>query len=243
MRRDAAAESRRLRTVKGDKRFFLPKMQVLAKPFKIFLGSRKEFRKDCDIACKAPSGWETTNTKNTDAAFQSIQHLEDAHQCGYPRAKEHLVAASASVKNQLGNKGELQTEALTCLKVLHDAISGSSTRRLPSSVTEEKTAEAARVRRRRIKIGEAFLAANVAKPPASTTFRPRRGVQTCRNGMTQQISHPLSRSSLQTRRREQVQLAACSTTFSPRTKKNRKHSDEPRRQDDKVGRHDTFVVG
>ena len=53
---DAAAESHRFRTMKGDERFLLPNMQVLAEPFKIFLSSRKEFRKDYDRAFKA-SGW------------------------------------------------------------------------------------------------------------------------------------------------------------------------------------------
>ena len=77
---DVAAESRRFRTIKGDKCFLLPKMQALAKPFKIFLSFQKEFRKDCDRAFKA-SDWETTNTKKTHAA---------SHQCGYPRAKAIL---------------------------------------------------------------------------------------------------------------------------------------------------------
>ena len=113
-------ESRRFRTMKGDKRFFLPKMQVLLMPLRIFLSSWEEFRKKYDRAFKA-TGWEPTNTKKADAAFESIQHLEDAHQCGYPRAKANLVAASVSVKNQLGkinswtqqNKmNELQTQAL-----------------------------------------------------------------------------------------------------------------------------------
>ena len=151
----------------------------MVKPFKIFLSSRKEFRKDYEIAFKA-TGWETTNTKKTEAAFESIQHLEDAHQCGCSRAKANLVAASASVKIQLGkitswtqqyNINELQTQALTCLKVLHDAIrvfdgTAASMQIIRSSETEEKIGEAARVRRRRIKIEEALLAAKVVKPLA-----------------------------------------------------------------------------
>ena len=52
---DAAAESCRLRTMKGDNLFFLPKMQVLAKPFKIFLSSRNEFRKDYERAFQGHS--------------------------------------------------------------------------------------------------------------------------------------------------------------------------------------------
>ena len=67
--------------MKGDKRFLLPKMQVQAEPFKTFWTSQKEFRKGYDFAFKA-TGWETTNTKKTDVLFESIQHLEDAHQCG-----------------------------------------------------------------------------------------------------------------------------------------------------------------
>ena len=156
----------------GWQAFSPPKSQVLAKPFKIFFSSWKEFRRDYDLALKA-SGWETTYTK------KSIQHLEDAHQCGYPPAKANLVAASASVKNQLGkittwtqknNISELQTQALTCLKVLHDAIrvfaeTMDSMHIISTSVTEEKTAETASVHRRRIRI-EALLAAKVAKPLA-----------------------------------------------------------------------------
>ena len=159
---DAGGKSRRFRTMKGDKRFLLPKSQVLAKPFKIFLGSQKQFRKDYECAFKAIY-WETTKTKKTDVVFESIQHLEDAHQCGYPRAKANLVGASASVKNQLGkittwtqqnNTNELKTEALTCLKVSHDAIrvldeTVASMQIIKTSVTEEKSAEAGRVRRRR----------------------------------------------------------------------------------------------
>ena len=137
--------------MKGDNLFFLPKMQVLAKPFKIFLSSRNEFRKDYERAFKA-SRWETTNTKKTDVLFESIQHLDDTHQCGYPRAKANLVAASASVKNQLGkitswkqqnSINELQTHALTSLKVLHDAFrifdeTVASVRIIRSLVTEEE---------------------------------------------------------------------------------------------------------
>ena len=90
----AASESRRFRAMKGDKRFLLPKSQVLTKPFEIFLSSwKKQFRKDYECAFKA-SGWETTNTKKTDVVFESIQHLEDALACGYSRAKDNLVAAS-----------------------------------------------------------------------------------------------------------------------------------------------------
>ena len=144
-----AGESRRFRTMKGDKRFLLPRSQVLAKPFKIFWSSWKEFRKDYECAYKA-SGWETTNTKKTDMVFESIQHLEDDHQWSYPRAKANLVGASASVKNQLGkitswtqqnNIIELQTQAIN---VLHDAIrvfdeTVASMPIIKTSVTEEKS--------------------------------------------------------------------------------------------------------
>ena len=160
----------------GDKRFLLPKSQVLAKPFKIFLRSRKQFRKDYEFVFKAIY-WETTKTKKTDVVFESIQHLEDAHQWGCPRAKANPVGASASVKNQLGkittwtqqnNTNELQTQALTCLKVVHDAIrvldeTVASMQIIMTSVTEEKSAEARRVRRRRVKVEEALLAAKVAE--------------------------------------------------------------------------------
>ena len=46
------------------------------------------------------SGWESTNTKISDASFEFIELLEDAQQCGNWRAKANLVAASAFVKDQ-----------------------------------------------------------------------------------------------------------------------------------------------
>ena len=114
----------------------------------------------------------------------------------------------------------VQTQALTCLEVLHDAIrvfdkTMASMQISRSSVTEEKTAEAARVRRRRIKIQEAVLTAKVAKPLAKWNrrrFGPGAEFRHTAMGFTQQISHPLSRSSLQTRRR-------LFNDVSPRTKR------------------------
>ena len=71
------------------------------------------------------------------------------------------------MKNQLGkiatwtqqnNRNELQTQALTCLNVAHDAI------RVFDETVGGKSAEAGRVRRRRVKIEGAYLGAKVAKP-------------------------------------------------------------------------------
>ena len=134
------------------------------------------------------------------------------------------------MKNQLG------------LKALHDAtrvfdeteVSMQITR---SSVTEEKTSEAASVRRRRTKIEEALRASKVAKPLAkwliigiNDVFGPGAEFRHTAMGTTQQISHPFSRSSLQQR-------------FRHAQRENRTQSDKLRRQDDEVGRHDTSAVG
>ena len=49
-------ESRGFRTMKGDKRFLLPKSQVLAKPFKIFLSSGKSFAKIMNVLSRPVVG-------------------------------------------------------------------------------------------------------------------------------------------------------------------------------------------
>ena len=80
-----------------------------------------------------------------------------------------------------------------------------------SSVTEKKTSEAARVRRRRIKIEEALFIAKVAKPLAKwlTIGTDDVSAQARSSDIPQWDDTtdftPLTRSSLWTRRREQVQ--------------------------------------
>ena len=105
--------------------------------------------------------------------FESSQLLEDAHQCGYPHAKANLVAACAPVKNQLGKITSWTQQK----NIKRAADSGSHVsqgftrrhsglRRDPCRSTKKKSAEAERVRRRRVKIEEALRAAKVAKPLA-----------------------------------------------------------------------------
>ena len=159
--------------MKGDERFLLPKSKVLAKPFKIFLSSQKQFRKNYEFDFKTDEHQEDRRAVQVHPAFGRRPSVR-------PPAKANLVAASASVKNQLGkittwtqqnNMNELQTQALVCLKVLHDAIrvfdeTVASMKFVKTSVTEEMSAEAGRVRRRRVKIEEALFSAKVAKPLA-----------------------------------------------------------------------------
>ena len=103
---------------------------------------------------------------------------------------------------QQNNTSELQTQALTCRKVVHDAIWVSDetmafVQMIKTSVTEDKTAEAERVRRRRVKIEETLIAAIVAKPLAKwltigiDDFSAQARSSAIPHWMTQQISHPL----------------------------------------------------
>ena len=81
--------------------------------------------------------------------------------CEEPAWQDHIGT-------QQNHISEVPTRALTCFNVLHNAIrvfdeTMASMQIIRSSVTEEKTADAARVRRRRIKIEEALFAGKVEK--------------------------------------------------------------------------------
>ena len=170
--------------------------------------------------------------------------MEDAHQCGHPRAMVNLVGASASVKNQLGkitswtqqnNINELQTQALTCLKVLHDAIrvfdeTVASVQIVKTSATEIKSAEAERVRRRRAKVEEALLAAKVEKPLAKwlTIGIDDITAQARSSDMPQWDDTKDLTSAFS------FVVADASSGAGPVVS---------RRQDDNVGKHDTFALG
>ena len=225
-------ESRR----KGDKRFFVPKTSAMAKPFRQFSSSRKEFRKDYERAFKC-IGWEVPKTNVSHATWEAIKHMDDANRCGYPRVKANVLGASVYVRNQLtkihgcthqNNVVEVQAQAVA-LKHLHDAVrtfdeTMDSMKIVRPSVTKEKTAFLSNLRRQRIKIKDELCAAKGSGwPLASTSFRPRFPPQPHRSGSSQKKTHRLTRR-WRTRRQKRFQLAASSLASSrtTRTRSNAK---------------------
>ena len=224
---DTAGESRRFRTVKGDKRPTPAKMQVLAKLFKICLSSREDFRKDYDCVFKV---WMTDvvfdrvhtafgRRRSVRVPARRGQSRRGKCVCEEPAWQDHHLDAAEHHKRTADSGSHVHD----AFRVFYETM--ASMQIIKTSVTEEKTAEAARVRKRMIKIEEALVAAKVAKPLAKwltigidDVSAQARSQDTLQWNDTTDFTS-FSRSSFQTRRREHVQLAACSTTFAPRTKR------------------------
>ena len=93
----------------------------------------------------------------TVVVFETMQHLE-----GYPRTKANLVVARASGKNQRvkittaeHHKRAADSDSHDDIRVFDETV--ASTQIIKTSSTEEKSAVAVRVRRRKVKIENSLL--------------------------------------------------------------------------------------
>ena len=195
--------------MKGDKRFLLPKSQVLAKPFKIFSSSRKRRKPRRPTWCLSLSSiWKTPISAATRASRPILSQQKCV--CEEPAWQDHLLDTAEQHKRP-ADSGSLVPQGFTRRHsgLRRDGGFHADHEDLCDGGEDSRGGESAQPQ---IKIEEALFAANVAKPLA-------KWLAIGMDDVTAQIQHPLSRWSLQTRRREQVQLAACSTTFWPRTKR------------------------